>query len=178
MEKLQQDSINDYFYLIAQEDCFFSFRNVYDHYYNRLFASAMHCLNDSASPDAAQKAVIDVFVSLWINRKGLNKVSDLDSYLFLSLKNVIISQKDKTNFDLSKIEIADFQSNPESEKELNISEKSLNIPEKHSAENTFDIIEERISDTVISKMKRKNLYLGIAALVVILAAFVFLFIKQ
>ena len=166
MEKLTQQAINELFVAIAKEDCFFSFRDVYKHYYNGIFASAMHYLNDS---DAAQKAVVDVFVSLWINRKSLNKISDPDSYLFLSLKNVIISQKNKTNFDLSNIETADFQSNSENE---------LNIPEKYSAENTFDIVEERISDTVIGKMKRKNLYLGIAALIVILAAFVLLFIKQ
>ena len=165
METLTQISISECFKLTAKDDCFLSFRIIYNRYYNELFASAMHYLNDS---DTAQNAVIDVFVSLWINRKSLNKISDPDSYLFLSLKNVIISQKNKTNFDLSNIETADFQYNSENE---------LNIPEKYSAENTFDIIEERISDTVIGKMKRKNLYLGIAALIVILAAFVFLFIK-
>ena len=166
MEKLQHDSINDYFYLIAKEDCFLSFRLVYNLYYSKLFNQAIRSLHD---PDAAQKAVVDIFVSLWINRKSLNRISDPDSYLFLSLKNVIIPQMNKTNFDLSNIETADFQSNSENE---------LNIPEKYSAENTFDIVEERISDTVIGKMKRKNLYLGIAALIAILAAFVFLFIKQ
>ncbi len=60
----------------------------------------------------------------------------------------------------------------------NDSGKDLFVPEKYSAENTFEIVEDRISDSMIGKQKRKNRYLGIAASIAILFALSFLFIKQ
>ena len=151
MEKLQHDSINDYFYLIAKEDCFLSFRLVYNHYYSKLFNQAIRSLHD---PDSAQKAVVDIFVSLWINRKGLDKITDPDAYFLLSLKNAIEP-------DSGNVEFTDFQAD---------SGEEPDISEKYSAENTFDVIEERISDAIIGKMKRKNWIWGVIFLVVLLAA--------
>ncbi len=60
----------------------------------------------------------------------------------------------------------------------NDSGENLFIPEKYSADKSFEIIEERISDSMIGKLKRRNHYLGIAASIAILFVFSFMFIKQ
>ncbi len=83
MEEFTQQSIIEYFRLIATEDCYSSFRMVYNHYYNRLFRQAMYYFNN---PDIAQEIVSDIFVALWQSRKVLHNVTDPDSYLFISMK--------------------------------------------------------------------------------------------
>ncbi len=95
------------------------------------------------------------------------KNSARKKYLFFfSLKK---EEQEIVDRDLNSPEFTDF---------CNDTGKDLFIPEKYSAENTFEIIEEHISDSMIGKMKRKNQYLGIAASIAILFVLSFLFIKQ
>ncbi len=83
MEELSQKAIIENLRRISTEDCYSSFRIVYDHYYNRLFHQAMYYFNHQ---DTAQEIVSDIFISLWQSRKVLHKITDPDSYLFISLK--------------------------------------------------------------------------------------------
>jgi RNA polymerase sigma-70 factor (ECF subfamily) len=81
----ENENILAYLKEIAQYDCPDSFRQLYNHYYMRLFQQALYYLN--GNPDNAQEVVADVFVALWQGRKVLDKVSEPDSYLFIALKH-------------------------------------------------------------------------------------------
>jgi ferric-dicitrate binding protein FerR (iron transport regulator) len=93
--------------------------------------------------------IVDIFISLWQKRKDLHKISDPDSYLFRSFEDV--------SPDLNR---------------------NIPIPEKYSAENSFDIIEERISNLMIGKLRQKRRYMSVIASVFILFILSFIFIKQ
>lgn len=83
----KNEDIIHYLKEIAESDDQQSFRVVYDYYYNRLFRQALYYLNNN--PDYAQEVVSNVFVALWQGRKVLDKVSNPDSYFFISLKHAV-----------------------------------------------------------------------------------------
>lgn len=66
-----------------------AFEQLYNRYWEPLFASAMHRLQSEAlSKDVVQ----DLFVDLWKNRSTLQIRSSVRGYLFTSLKNRIINK--------------------------------------------------------------------------------------
>lgn len=70
---------------ISEHNSTKSFNNLYNHYYNRLFAQALYYLNNN--PDYAQEVVSDVFIAIWQSRKILGKINNPDSYFFIALKH-------------------------------------------------------------------------------------------
>lgn len=70
---------------ISKYGCSDSFRELYNHYYNRLFRQALYYLNNN--PDYAQEVVSDVFIALWQGRAVLSEVKSPDDYLFIALKH-------------------------------------------------------------------------------------------
>lgn len=81
----EKDDILTYLNEIAQYDCPDSFRQLYNHYYARLFQQALYYLNNN--PGYAQEVVADIFVALWQGRKVLDRVAEPDAYLFIALKH-------------------------------------------------------------------------------------------
>ncbi len=118
MGELTQQSIKERFRLIATEDCHSSFRVVYDYYYNKLFRQAMYYFNNA---DITQEIISDIFVALWQSRKVLHKVTDPDSYLFISLKYARAKYIEKICKENKEIflevipDIVHHNSNPENE---------------------------------------------------------------
>ena len=82
---MNNDYILEYLREISQQDCSYSFKKLYNYYYDRLFHQALYYLNND--PNYAQEVVSDLFIALWQGRKVLDKISNPDSYLFIALKH-------------------------------------------------------------------------------------------
>lgn len=61
-----------------------AFREIYDHFFDRLYAFSMSFLKNR---DDAQAVVSDVFINLWKNREKLPEISDLSSWLYICTRN-------------------------------------------------------------------------------------------
>jgi len=87
MEKTDtsNDCLEDCLLRISKFSCADSFRELYNHYYNRLFRQALYYLNNN--PEHAQEVVSDVFIALWQGRAVLSDVKNPDGYLFIALKH-------------------------------------------------------------------------------------------
>ena len=68
---------------IAREDCENAFRSFFDHFYPRLFELALYYTKNSS---LAEEAVSDVFLKVWTNRQHLDRISDIQAYLFIAVK--------------------------------------------------------------------------------------------
>lgn len=77
---------------IARSVDLIEFREVYDLYWDKLYALAFNYFRDHAT---AEELVQEVFIHLWEKRKQLSHVSDLSAYLFRSMKNKIYDQYDR-----------------------------------------------------------------------------------
>ena len=64
-----------------------AFRSIYELYWDKIYSSALSYLK---SPLAAQDAVQEVFLKLWINRKQLPAVKNFGGYLTIITRNLII----------------------------------------------------------------------------------------
>lgn len=96
---------------ISKYGCSGSFRELYNHYYNRLFRQALYYLNNN--PDYAQEVVSDVFVALWQGRAVLSDVKNPDGYLFIALKHAsarYIEKNYKSHQELLTENLPDIQS--------------------------------------------------------------------
>ena len=65
-----------------------AFKILYDHYWNDLYALALAFLK---SPDWADDIVQDLFLKLWIKRAALGAIGEFRSYVFITLRNELIS---------------------------------------------------------------------------------------
>jgi RNA polymerase sigma-70 factor (family 1) len=73
-----------------------AFKSLYDHYWNDLHTLALSFLK---SPDWAQDIVQDVFLRIWIKRESLAGIEQFKSYIFIVLRNELVSalrQKNRT----------------------------------------------------------------------------------
>lgn len=66
-----------------------AFKIIFDRYRAKFYATAIKTTN---SADLSEEIVQDTFVSLWISRKALDKVSNPSGYLFTILYNQIYAQ--------------------------------------------------------------------------------------
>lgn len=58
-------------------------KELFDMYFGKLVETAMYYVNDHS---AAQEIVSDVFIKLWNNRSNLEKIININSYLFTAIK--------------------------------------------------------------------------------------------
>jgi RNA polymerase sigma-70 factor (ECF subfamily) len=68
---------------ISSSDCERSFRMFFDRYYAHLFELALYYTKNQA---LAEEVISDVFLKVWNQRKQLNKVSNIQAYLFVAVK--------------------------------------------------------------------------------------------
>jgi RNA polymerase sigma-70 factor (ECF subfamily) len=68
------------------------FEKVYNSLWSKLYCVAYNYFRDKTT---AQEIVQDVFVNLWMKRATVNEITDLESYLFKSVRNKIYDQFDK-----------------------------------------------------------------------------------
>lgn len=110
------------------------FEVIYKEYFKRLYAYA-RAIVDSQS--LAKDVVSDFFLGLWKNRESLQKVEDLEVYLFVSVRNQAVKALKKKNSLLPskeslevKLESIDYI-NPE---ELLLEKELLNLLRKITSE--------------------------------------------
>jgi RNA polymerase sigma-70 factor (ECF subfamily) len=69
---------------ISEENDTGAFRELYDFYFNPLFNIGYSILHNR---EITKELVSDVFISLWNTRDHLSHITNLDSYLFVAIKN-------------------------------------------------------------------------------------------
>jgi RNA polymerase sigma-70 factor (family 1) len=95
-----------------------AFRHIMDMYADELFLFAKGFIKDR---EVAEEIVSDVFVKIWNNRLEIDKIKNLKSYLFISVKNGCLSylRKIKNGKIISIDQFQDFNflpvQGPESE---------------------------------------------------------------
>ena len=93
-----------------------AFRLLFDRYYRKLLHVAIYFLK---SKELAEEAIADVFYTIWLKKEMLAKVSDIDSYLYITTKNQALHYIrrspviDKDPIDLYTIEILPDGDDPE-----------------------------------------------------------------
>lgn len=102
---------------IAQNDEM-AFRYFFDNYHQKLMHIAIYFLK---SKEWAEEAVADVFYQIWRKKEELENIEDIDSYLFISIKNQCLHYLrrsvpiDESSTNLYEIEWLPDSCNPESE---------------------------------------------------------------
>ena len=79
--------------LVAEGDEY-AFERLYHLYYHRLFRFAMHLMKNEMY---CEEVISDVFFNIWQIREKLPSITDLDAYLFRSVKNMALNNLDKEN---------------------------------------------------------------------------------
>lgn len=84
------DAIEDERLLLLQiaEGDKVAFKRMYDHYWDDMYALALPFLK---STEAAQDTVQEVFLKVWIKRESLPSVERLHAYIFIMLRNELVS---------------------------------------------------------------------------------------
>jgi RNA polymerase sigma-70 factor (ECF subfamily) len=65
-----------------------AFRTIFDRYSDNLYGVAY---NYTKSKETAQELVQDVFLKIWIKRAELARIENLENYLFISARNLIMN---------------------------------------------------------------------------------------
>ncbi len=94
-----------------------SFTHFFDFYFSRLISFAITLVK---SEILAEEIVIDVFLKLWEQRKGLHAINNIETYLFIAVRNQSINtlkKEQKFHFDMfedSHIQLAGYKPSAES----------------------------------------------------------------
>ena len=96
-----------------------SFTDFFDYYFIRLTQFASTIIKSDL---LAEEVVLDVFLKLWENSKTLDVINNIETYLYISVRNKsinVLKKAQKFHFDLladSHIQLADY--NPSAESDL------------------------------------------------------------
>ena len=87
---------------IRQRDDQKSFEELFKLFYERLLNFCMHYIKNK---EAAEEIVSNVFLKVWIKRKELSHVQNLETYLFISVKNFSLNYiKQFSNYRVTYLE--------------------------------------------------------------------------
>jgi RNA polymerase sigma-70 factor (family 1) len=87
MMKRSDDNERCLLHLIAEGDKP-SFTVMYDRYWKKIYATALHYLKAS---EWAQDLVQDIFLKIWTKRAALKEVDDFEAFLFIVARNELVS---------------------------------------------------------------------------------------
>lgn len=115
-----------------------AFRHFFDLYYQQLFHYAFYLLS---SKEVAEEVVSDVFYMIWNRKENLDAIENIESYLYISVKNQALhyirrsNVPDCTSLDLYHIELIADNNTPEStlldQEQQELILKAINsLPEK------------------------------------------------
>lgn len=76
--------ISQLFGNVCQNDSRQSFEDIFKLFYKKLFKFSVHYIKDR---EAAEEIISDILFKLWMKRKELSRVQDLENYLFIMVKN-------------------------------------------------------------------------------------------
>ena len=104
---------------IAYNNDKLAFRSFYQFYFERLFAFSMRFLK---SRELAEEAISEVFMKVWTNKNKLTEIQNMDTYLYVLVKNHSLNiikkslkeQNTHISLDNSHIELAIENFTPES----------------------------------------------------------------
>jgi len=77
--------INSLLGMIGQENRL-AFNMFYELYYDQVFRYAYYFLKDT---EACREVITDVFIAVWQSRSKLEQVENIESYLFISVRNEV-----------------------------------------------------------------------------------------
>ncbi len=89
---------------ICRSDDQKSFEELFKVFYQRLLGFCMHYIKHKES---AEEIVSDVFMKLWVRRKSLPPIKNLETYLFIAVKNHSLNHlKQFSNYHIAYLEDA------------------------------------------------------------------------
>lgn len=88
-----------------------AFERFYNLYYDQVFRFAYYFLGDK---EACREVVTDVFFSVWQSRKKLCDINNIDTYLYIVVKNEAFRYQGKNSVS-SRVSLEDVHSLTESE---------------------------------------------------------------
>jgi RNA polymerase sigma-70 factor (ECF subfamily) len=81
-----------------------AFKQLFDLYYQKLFHVAFYFLK---SKEQGEEVVADVFFNLWMKRKMLRTISNIENYLYITTRNQALhylkKQEKQTNINVSDL---------------------------------------------------------------------------
>lgn len=102
-----------------------SFEQFYNLYYNQVFRFAYYFLKDK---EACREVVLDVFFSVWQSRKKIADVRNIETYLYVVVRNKakLYSEMNSQSMSLSLSELPlTFESSPDSSPEDLVHSKEI-----------------------------------------------------
>lgn len=118
---------------IQKHDSQQAFRSLYDRYYDRFFRIAYHYLRRD---EWAQEVTLDVFASLWNNRKRQPLPDDFDKYGYTLVRNAALNRLEKEQ----RRGALPLESLPET------SSPTLSPEERMISEELFGLYEEALNE--------------------------------
>ncbi|TAJ14407.1 RNA polymerase sigma-70 factor [Marinilabiliaceae bacterium JC017] len=112
MDNRQYSDLKDRIY----ENDTLALERLVDMFYERLTTFAKSIIK---SEELADEVVMDVFLRVWQNRKNIKKIDKIETYLYVSVKNIAINylkKERKTEFDVldeAHITVASYDHTPE-----------------------------------------------------------------
>lgn len=104
---------------VCLEDSIDAFEILHNHLLNRLIK---FCINYTGQKEVAEEIVYDIFTKSWENRKSSTAILDVETYLFVAVRNQSIKyMKKQSNMRLVEIESipgVNFIDSTDPEKEL------------------------------------------------------------
>ncbi|MDN5284309.1 MAG: polymerase sigma-70 factor [Mucilaginibacter sp.] len=93
MQRYSSETITDHQLLeLIQQDDRVAFTELYNRYWDKLFTTAMHRLDDEHE---AEEVVQEVFLSIWQRRETIRLTHTMNTYLSVAVKYRIINHLDK-----------------------------------------------------------------------------------
>ena len=89
-----------------------SFTGFFDYYFTRLIQFAITIVKSKL---LAEEIVLDVFLKLWKHRNTLGTINNIETYLFISIRNTALNtlkREQKFHFDMledSHVQLADYR---------------------------------------------------------------------
>lgn len=83
-----------------------AFERFYNLYYDQVFRFAYYCLGEK---EACREVVADVFFSVWQSRKRLRDIENIDTYLYIVVRNEALRYQAR-NRDFNQISLSDVLS--------------------------------------------------------------------
>ncbi len=77
---------------MIEEENRLAFNMFYEIYYDQVFRYAYYFLKDT---EACREVIADVFFAIWQSRKQLKRVENLETYLFVSVRNEVTRYNQK-----------------------------------------------------------------------------------
>lgn len=91
-KKMTEQEVRRYLRQIEEDSSQTALRNFFDLCFDRFFRIAYYYLH---TEEWAQEVVLDVFLKIWERRESLHRITDLEDYFFVTVKNASLNYLEK-----------------------------------------------------------------------------------